>query len=382
MRINELAFIRKRIQRTMRILILNWRDIKHPLAGGAEISTHEHAKRWTKAGYKVIQFSSAIKDGKSEEVIDGIQIIRRGNHYTVHLYAFFYYLKHLRSKVDLVIDEFHFIPFFTPLYVKEKKLAFIHETAEEVWFKNQPFPINIVGFLLEPLFFKFYKGISFMTVSQSTKKDLVRFGINDRKIKVINNGVKVINSSSHKEKMPTMVYLGRLAKDKGTEDAISAFYEIQKHEKNSRLWIVGREESRGYLKKLQDKVKDLNISKKIMFYGYVSEEKKFDLLKRAWVLIHPSIKEGWGLTVIEAASQGTPTVAYDISGLRDSIIDGKTGLLTDNKTAAGLTKKIMILFNNPSQYKTLSKNASLWSKKFNWEDSTKESLNLINNLIK
>lgn len=361
----------------MKILILNWRDIKHPLAGGAEISTHEHAKSWVKAGHEVIQFSSRVAGRKTEEIIDRVQIIRRGNHYTVHLHAFFYYLKYLRGKIDLVIDEFHFIPFFTPLYVKEKKLAFIHETAEEVWFKNQPFPINVVGFLLEPLFFKFYKRVSFITVSESTKKDLIRFGISDRKIKIIHNGVKVINSGSQKEKIPTLLYLGRLAKDKGTEEAISAFYQIQKEQKDVRLWIVGREESRGYLKKLKDKVKSLSLTRKVIFYNYVSEEKKFELFKRAWALIHPSIKEGWGLTVIEAASQGTPAVAYNIPGLRDSIINGKTGLLTDDKTVTGLTQKIRILFNNPSLCMTLGKNALFWSKKFNWENSTNESLKLI-----
>jgi hypothetical protein len=126
----------------MHILILNWRDIKNPLAGGAEISTHEHAKRWVKAGHKVTLFSSSFTGGEAFEKIDGVKIIRRGSHYTVHLHAIFYYLIALREKVDLVVDEFHFIPFFTPLYFRGKKLAFIHETAKELWFENRMFPIN------------------------------------------------------------------------------------------------------------------------------------------------------------------------------------------------------------------------------------------------
>src|SRR5258708_37791401 len=124
----------------MKILILNWRDIKHPLAGGAEISTHEHAKKWKAAGHEIIQFSSFFKDAKASEEIDGISLIRRGSHYTVHLFAFWYFIKNLRGKVDVIIDQFHFIPFFTPLYTKCKKIAFIHETAEEIWFKNRIFP--------------------------------------------------------------------------------------------------------------------------------------------------------------------------------------------------------------------------------------------------
>jgi len=146
-------------QKKLSILILNWRDIKHPLAGGAEISTHEHAKGWVRAGHTVTIFSSSFQDAKTREEIDGVRIIRKGSHYTVHLHAFIYYLTKLRGKIDLVIDEFHFIPFFSPLYIKKKKIAFIHETAEELWFKNNPFPINILGYRLEPLFFKLYKNI-------------------------------------------------------------------------------------------------------------------------------------------------------------------------------------------------------------------------------
>ena len=128
----------------MKILILNWRDIKHPLAGGAEIATHEHAKAWISAGHSVTMFSSTFPNGKIEETIDGMRIIREGNHYTVHLKAAHFYLKNLKSKIDLVVDEFHFIPFFTPLYVSRKKIAYIHETAGENWFKNIYFPLNLI----------------------------------------------------------------------------------------------------------------------------------------------------------------------------------------------------------------------------------------------
>lgn len=364
----------------MKILILNWRDIRHPLAGGAEISTHEHAKRWIHAGHTVIQFSSSFQGAKEKELIDGITIIREGNHYTVHLHALLYYLKNLREKIDLVIDEFHFIPFFTPLYSNKKKIAFIHETAEEVWFKNQFFPINIIGFLLEPWFFKLYRNIPFMTVSNSTKKDLIKFGINETHIKVIHNGLSSINSTKTKEKNPVILYLGRLAKDKGTEDAIRAFFEIQKKLPESKLWIVGREEKKGIEKLLKDLIKDLKIEKKVVFFGFVSEKEKYNLLKRAWVLIHPSVKEGWGLTVIEAASQSTPSVAYDTSGLKDSIINQKTGFLVKGKKPEDLAERIILLLKDKKLYNNLSREAVRWSKTFSWDKATKESLELIRKL--
>lgn len=364
-----------------RILILNWRDIKHPLAGGAEISTHEHAKRWLESGFDIIQFSSRVEGRTNEETIDGIKIIRRGSHYTVHLFALFYFLKNLRNKIDLVVDEFHFIPFFTPLYTGTKIIAFIHETARELWFKNQPFPINILGFLLEPFFFKLYKKVPFMTVSKSSKIDLIKLGIMEKKIHLIQNGVMVKISNKSREKNPTILYLGRLAKDKGIEDALLAFHDIQKVFRDAALWIVGREEKKGYTKDLIKLAKKLKIDKSITFFNYVSDEKKFDLLKQAWVLVHPSVKEGWGLTVIEAATQGTPTVAYNALGLCDSIVDGKTGLLTSEMNSHSLAEKTLTLLNDKILYNKLSKNALLWSKKFNWKKSTTQSLKLIRQTI-
>lgn len=364
----------------MKILILNWRDIKHPLAGGAEISTHEHAKGWVKAGHKVTQFSSSFLGAKPFEKIDGVQIIRRGNHYTVHLYALLYYLTNIRRRINLVMDEFHFIPFFTPLYVREKKLAFIHETAEEVWFKNKPFPIGLLGYLLEPLFFKLYKKISFMTVSDSTRRDLLKFGIKASNIHVIYCGARTIRNHYVKEAKPTIIYLGRLAKDKGIEDAIFAFDEIQKRLPDVNFWIVGKEEKRGYRAKTEELVKKLELEHKIKFFNYVPEKEKFELLKKAWVLVHPSIREGWGLTVIEAASQGTPTVAYNTSGLRDSVKNNITGLLVDNRQPRDLAEKTLILLKDPSLYKKLSSNALRWSKNFSWEKSVRKSLQLIETL--
>src|SRR5258706_4671434 len=168
----------------MNILIFSWRGPKHPNAGGAELSTQEHAKALVKAGHKVTLFTSSFKGGKSEEWINGVHIIRKGSDvFGVNIEAFFWYLFGNHLNFDLVIDQFHGIPFFTPLYVKVKKLGFIHEVAKEVWWLNPwPKPLNLIpgilGSLLEPLIFKLlYRQIPFMTVSQSATKDMVKLGI-------------------------------------------------------------------------------------------------------------------------------------------------------------------------------------------------------------
>lgn len=362
----------------MNILILNWRDPQHPLAGGAEISVMEHAKYWKKMGADITWFASTFAGAKLDEVdTNGFKIIRKGSHFTVHFWAFIYYLRGRFGKNEIVIDCFHFIPFFTPLYMrKSKKIALIHEVAGKVWYKNMPLPLAFIGFYLEPLFFRAYKKNNFITVSNSTEKELKKLGVKGKNIFVIHNGITLPNVKTdiQKEKKPTVLYLGRISKDKGFRDAVVSYKNIKNKISNLQLWIVGKEEKTGMLKKLiGSDLQDME------YFGFVSEEKKFELLKKAWILIHPSIKEGWGLTVIEAASQGIPTVAYNVPGLSDSIQDGKTGVLVPENPEL-LAKAIEMLLKDKEKLKILARQAKEWSKNFDWEKSGKKSWEVINNL--
>lgn len=365
----------------MNILILSWRGPGHPNAGGAEISTHEHAKGWVKAGHRVTLFTSHYQGAKQEEIIDGVNLIRRGAQlFGVHIQAFIWYLFKKHEKFDIVVDQFHGIPFFTPLYIRGKKLAFIHEVAKEVWFLNEfSFPLNVVapyiGFWAEPFIFKLYKKIPFMTVSQSTKDDLIAWGINRENISVIDNGIDhpEIKIPS-KERIKTIIFLGALAKDKGIEKALEVFFLLQKiYRDNIRFWIVGKGHPK-YEAFLKEKSKILGL-RNIKFWDYVTEKQKFTLLGRAKILINTSVREGWGLVVLEAASVGTPTVAFNVAGLRDSVRDGKTGLLSES--IEDLAEKVIYLLENIKKYEELKKNALRWSQNFSWEKSAKMSLDLI-----
>ncbi len=155
----------------MKILILNWRDPKHPFAGGAEKSVMEHAKRWKKEGADVSWFAASFDRARKEEVVDGIKIIRRGNHYTVHLYFVIYCLSGKMEEFDFIVDCFHFVPFFSPIFMKKvKRIAIVQERAGKLWFKNLIFPLSLIGYLLEPFFFKLYKNTIFLTGSESDRK--------------------------------------------------------------------------------------------------------------------------------------------------------------------------------------------------------------------
>lgn len=370
----------------MRILVFSWRDPKHPLAGGAEQVMHEHMKGWVKAGHQVTLFSSKLKNLSKEEAIDGIHIVRHGYQYLgVQISAFFYYLKN-RKKYDFVVDQFHGLPFFTPIYVRKPKLAVVQEVAREVWFLNPlPKPLNLlvgsIGYFSEPLIFWFYRNLNFMTGSESAKLDISNFGILRKQINVVPHGVviKKIPLKISKEKKPTIAFLGVLSKDKGIEDALKCF-KILKEKGNYQFWVIGRPETTKYENLVKHLAKTLGIEDEVKFWGFVNQEKKFELLKRAHLLINPSVREGWGLVNIEANKMGLPVVAYNSAGLIDSVKNNLSGIICKNNSPEGLSEKIINLLTNKIMYKKLQKGAYLWSQKFSWEKSSVLSLKLLNKI--
>jgi len=366
----------------MNILVLSWRDSRHPQAGGAEQVMHEHMKGWIKDGHGITILSSRFPGSQKKEVVDGIKTIHMGDQYVgTKMAAFFFWIKY-HQNFDLVVDQFHGIPFFTPLYVRKPKLAVLQEVAKEVWFlSGLTWPINwilgLTGYLLEPLFFLFYKKIQFMVGSQSAKDDLIKMGISQDYISIVPHGVILKKSKKifKKEKRTTIIFLGALTKDKGVEDAIQAFSLLDKIGAFN-FWIVGRG-TEYYQKKLLDMSKKIIKKSKLVFWGYVNENKKFELLARAHVLINPSIREGWGLVNIEANALGTPVVSYKSAGLIDSVKENVSGVFCKQNVPDELAREIINLTNDKKKYSILSKGSLSWSKEFSWENSRKKSLTLL-----
>lgn len=369
-------------------MIFSWRGPGHPRSGGAEIVTHEHAKAWVKAGHTVTLFTSSFTDAKTEEMIDGIRVVRASSEALgVKLAAYKWYKKQ-NEAFDVVFDHFHGLPFFTPLYVKEKKVAFIHEVTKEVWkLNNWAKPLNLLPALLGPLFepwmFKLmYTKVPFITVSESTKKDLTQWNIPERNITVIHNGVITLHpKSTQKEHIKTILFVGALSKDKGIEEALKAFQKIHQQKPDWQFWIAGKGDT-GYVDTLQTLSRQYGIDKQTTFFGFVSQEKKFELMSRAHILINPSHREGWGLVNIEANAMETPVVGYDVVGVRDSVQNGKTGILVPFGDSSSLAQNIIELVSDEQKYKTFAQNAKKWSDQFTWEKATKVSLEYLQNLIK
>jgi glycosyltransferase involved in cell wall biosynthesis len=360
--------------RPMRILILNWRCPKNPRAGGAEFLTHEVAKRLVADGNEVEWFSATFPGADREESLDGVRIVRSGRQWSVHLRAFARYFRRLRPHFDLVIDEVNTIPFLTPLWADVPVFMLIYQLAREVWWYESPFPISLLGFLLEPLYLRFYRKVPTFTESESTLRDLRRIGFSGS-ITVVPVGVDVGSRLVRpKPEAPNFLYVGRLAPSKRVNDIIRAFDVFRKFTPDARLWLVG-DGSPNHVRSLRKLVARLHLENSVDFLGRVSRGQKHQRMAEAYALLMASVREGWGLVVTEANSFGTPAIVYDVPGLRDSVRHGRTGLIV-SPTPEALAEGMLLLWKDRVLCERLAAGASNWSSSFT-ADRTVDSISLV-----
>ncbi len=367
----------------MKIIILNWRCPRNPLSGGAEKVTLEHAKAWVKKGQDVTWICGNYPHGKKFEILDGIKIYRFGSPTTIYILAPFIYWLKFKADFDLVIDEIHGLPFLIPIWAyKSKKLAYIHEVAQEIWDEMFFFPINFVGKLYEKIYFLFYKKTSFLTGSPSTKKDLIKYGIPEKNITIIPHGLflKSLNNIPKKRKKLTLIFISRLVKMKGIEEALKIFSLVNRKVKKARFFVVGDGE-KNYINYLKQLTRKLKIEDDVRFFGYINDQKKTILLQSSHLLIHTSVREGFGLVVTEANSQGTPAIVYDSPGLRDVVINNINGLQIPKGDVKKMAYKIIEVFKDKKKYNYLVKKSIEYSKRFDWQKITEQSFNLIRSLM-
>ena len=359
----------------MRLLIFNWRDIKNPKSGGAEVLTHQMAKRWAEKGHRIVIFSSFFKGAKREEVLDNVKIIRAGNSLSVYWQAYRYYKRFFKGKFDIIIDEINTIPFFTTLYVKEPLIAHINQLAKEVWFYESCLPLAMLGYLIEPLILKLYRSRPVITISRSTKEDLLRLGFKKERIFVIPMGIgfEPLEVLAEKEKEPTLIYVGRLKKSKRVHHIIKAFRLIKERIPFCKLWIVGNGDPR-YKKRLYQMAKGLD---NIEFFHNISDKDKLDLMKKAHAIIVTSVREGWGLIVTEANAMGTPAIGYKVAGLKDSIKDNINGVFSKENNPQSLSDCLIDFLNNDHFKRELSEKSLEDSRSYNWDNTAVEGLRII-----
>jgi glycosyltransferase involved in cell wall biosynthesis len=361
---------------SMRILILHWKDITHPYAGGAENIIHKLAKELA-LKHEVILFCGGYTNSKEVELIDRVRIVRGGSSISVYLLATLFYLKN-RKKIDVVIDSITGIPWFTPLYCWKRKIAVIyHLGRKETFFTELPAMWGLKGYFLALLAWMaessigwLYKATPFITFSECTKDDLSKLGIPKTHIFVAQEGIDLTKYGlGEKDCFPHVIYVGRLVKNKGVEFLIKAMKTVVQRVPNAKLSIIGRGYFEVELKKL---VRELKLEDYVIFHGYVPEREKITLLQRAYVLVMPSLREGWATPVIEAGACGTPAIGTDTIGVRDTIIEGVTGLLFSYGGVDELAEKLILVLTNHDLRCKLSEGAFKYAKNFDWRTTVKK----------
>lgn len=353
----------------MHVLWFSWRDIKNPDAGGAEVFTYEVTRRLIKKGYNITLFAARYPRGLGQEKIDGINIVRNGGRYSVYAKAKEYYKKH-KANFDIIIDEMNTKPFLTPTFVREKPiLGLIHQVPRKGLYYELPFPINYITYhYLVKRWLNNYRNTQTITVSESQREILKSFGF--QKISVVPEGLSVtpLERVPSKNQYPTIAFIGRLKGYKLPDHAIKAFSLIKKEFVDAKMLVIGD----GYMRSRLEKMEASDVT----FYGRVDEETKKELLSRAHLVLVPSVEEGWGLVVTEANAMGTPVVAYNVAGLRDSVKNELTGILVTDNSPEGLAEAATVLLRDKERLAELCHEALKFSKGFDW-DNTAEAFDKI-----
>lgn len=355
-----------------RVLVLNERDTQHPLTGGAELHVTEIFRRLAAQGYEVTLASSSFKGSAAEERVDGLHIRRLGG---IPLYyprvAWFCAGETRRGKFDVVVECLNKVPFFSPVYSGVPVLALCHHLFGEVAFRQVAWPIAATVWASERLIPLLYRGRPFITISESSRDDLVARGIPAADIQVSHCGIETteVVVDVDQARPHRVVYMGRLEPYKRVDVMLRAMAQLVDRFPAVEILVIGRGSARPDLEKLAT---ELGLGDRTRFTGFISNLERDSLLADCRVCVCASEKEGWGLTVIEANQLGTPVVASDVDGLRDSVRDGKTGLLVPYGDVDAFAGAISRFLESDAFALEMSREALRWSRRFDWDVAASE----------
>jgi len=316
-----------------------------------------------KRGHEAYWFANTFAGCSPEDLIDGIKIARGGGKGTSVWKAISWYRQ--QDKFDLVIDQHHGIPWFAPWWSGTNCVAYIHEVLGPIWDAFYPWPVSAIGRFQERWTHWLYRSVPFWTPSESTSKALHQNGV--REVQVIPNGTDTVPLESLDPKplrLPLrLAAVSRLAPNKRVEHAIQATKLLISRGIDCHLTVVGTGESESGLKRI---AADSVLAARVTFAGHLAESEKNQTLRNAHFLVHTSMREGWGLNVIEANAMGTPAVVYPVGGLVDSTVHDETGLVTPHETPEAVANSLAELLSVPGKYDRLRLNAWQRSATFQW----------------
>lgn len=343
----------------------------NPQAGGAETHLHEVFGRLATRGHDISLLTSGFPGGGARERLDGLDVHRIGTRFTFGLHVPLY-LKHSLDPddFDIVVEDLNKVPVFMPFWTDTPVVLLVHHLFGTTAFQEASIPMASATWLLEQPIPRVFEGSHVVAVSRSTADDLYDRGLRGPEVSVIPNGVDLSLFTPSPEEAefeePTVVYLGRLKRYKRVDLLIRAVARLRDEDFSVRLLVIGKGEYERDLRLLTSK---LSLNEHIQFLGYVGEEDKIRYLRRAWIHALTSPKEGWGISIIEAAACGTPTVASDSPGLRDAVLDGQTGVLVPHGDVELLAGALRKLAEDQEARRGMGGAARAYAENFSWENS-------------
>ena len=364
---------------TRHVLFLNWRDTRNPHGGGSEVYVEKIAAELIRRGHRATLFCAAHSEGPADEVSEsGLRIVRRGGRHTVYLQAALFYLvgvfgvgplsRRRGGRPDVIVDVGNGLPFLSPLWAFCPVIALVHHVHREQWPVVLSPRLARVGWWIESwLAPRVYRRSRYVTVSAATRDELAVLGVDPERMTIIHNGTPEMRPSAPVARTPepSLVVVGRLVPHKRVEMALDAVAGLTGEFPGLTLSVAGQgwweDELRAY-------AVTLGIADRVRFAGFVSDEEKRVLMSRAWVALTPSLKEGWGLTIVEAGAVGTPNIAFrGAGGVEESLVDGQTGLLADDP--ADFVAKVRVLLADDALRAEMGSAARVHSDRFTWQSA-------------
>jgi glycosyltransferase involved in cell wall biosynthesis len=366
----------------VRILAVNWRDMRNPEAGGAEVHLHEilsHLVRW---GHQATQISAGFDGCTPEDTIDGIRVLRRGHWFDANFVLPLFARRHMRhNDYDVVLEDINKLPFFMPLFTDTPVVPVIPHLFGSTAFRETNPLIASYVYVMERFIPILFRRNRFIVISPSTKEDLAGRGIEPERIDVVLCGLdhsKYRDLGLDRFERSTIVHLGRLRKYKSIEVVMRAMRIVREQVHDARLVIIGDGPHKSSLEREAGR---LGLGEAIEFKGFMGDDELVEYLNRAHILFNPSPKEGWGLTVVEANACGVPVVASDRPGLRDSVRDGETGFLVPYGDEEAFAQKALVLLGDRDLWLRMSRTAIDRVGELTWERCARGMEELLERII-
>jgi glycosyltransferase involved in cell wall biosynthesis len=304
-----------------------------------------------------------------DSVEHGVRFLRRGGRLTVYLRGLLHLASPEGRRHDVVVEVINGLPFGARLVRRQGLVAVVHHLHERQWKMIYPGLPGRAGWLVESrLTPRLYRHVPHVTVSEATRRDLVALGLPAPGLHLVRNGLTTTPVEGQRSPHPRLVVLARLVPHKRVEHAFEVLAALREEFPELRLDVIG---SGWWHDELVAHARALDVEDLVVWHGHVPDEDRDRILGTCWLALLPSTKEGWGLSVMEAAAKGTPTLAYrEAGGVNESVLDGETGVLvTSLEEAVDATRELL---RDPARLEKMSARAREHAERYSWDSSAHE----------